>query len=76
MTYEEFSQEVAKLGVSKSQYLRYLGMVPSTMAKWKELNQVPQLVAMHTQLLVAINTDLLTRVKGLMPAMPAKGTSE
>ena len=58
MNYEQFSEAVASLGIKKSEFLRYLGMVPSTMAKWKINNEVPHLVSLHLDLLVKVNNLL------------------
>jgi hypothetical protein len=54
MNYDEFSNKVDELGISKSDFLKHLDMSVPTMSHWSSKNEVPRVVALYLDLLIQV----------------------
>jgi hypothetical protein len=54
MNYDEFSNKVDELGISKSDFLKHLDMSVPTMSHWSSKDEIPQVVALYLDLLIQV----------------------
>ena len=55
MDYEQFSEALAVLGISKSDFVESVGMTKSSISHWSGSNRVPTIVSVHVGLLLKVH---------------------